>query len=144
VEGFCRNKTAELWIFHKYRQIAKIMMIEAAGLNPKFEKKRAEFYGSSNDRVEKIFLYLNSEWQLADYDSKIAALLCNGTIYSVITEWLQNGAQGNVMDYVIPIVTYNLNAFNIKYQREDLDRYIDKMIRDMEKMDFTIFKEVTA
>lgn len=119
-------------------------MIEAAGLNPIFEKKRAEFYKRSNERIEKIFNYINSDGLLGDYDNKTAAILCNGTLYNVIVDWLQEGASGRVLDYSLPIITFNLNAFKIEYQRNELNEYIDKMLSDLEAFDTSIFKEVTA
>jgi hypothetical protein len=119
------------------------MMIEAAGLNPVFEKKRAEFYRRSNERIEKIFNHINPNGILNSYDNKTATLLCNGTLYNVIVEWLQEGAAGNVLDYSLPIIIYNLNAFNLPHQKSELDEYTADMISDMEQFDSSIFKEVS-
>lgn len=142
VEGFCRNKIAELWIFQKYKQLAKIMMIEAAGLNPKFEAKRAEFYKKSTERISTLFDHIHMKGTNYQYDSKIAALICNGTLYSVITEWLQEGASGQVLDYAYPIIIYNLNAYKIEFTDDELSEYVDRVLLDLQNFDSQIFKEV--
>jgi hypothetical protein len=104
--------------------------------------KRAEFYRKSNERIERIFNFINPKGLLEDYDNKTAAIICNGTLYNVIVEWLQDGASGNVLDYSLPIIIYNLNAFNLTYQKSDLNEYTNKIVLDMERIDSSIFKEV--
>lgn len=133
VMGFCRSKVSELWIFQNNKGIAKAMMIEAAGLNPLFEKKRAEIFRKSNDRIERIFEKLKSQGFKTSYDAKTCALICNGTLYYVITDWLQGNCQNQLIDYAYPIITYNLNAFKLEYQEDQVIQYINEMMAEMEK-----------
>lgn len=132
VEGFCRSKASEMWIFQRYRQAAKIMLIEAVGLNTVFEQKRAELYRRSNQRITEVFDRIHSGGQLLEYDSKTFAVICNGTMYNVIIEWLQEGVQGNITDYIYPVVIYNLNAFCLEYDKEEVITYIRTMTAQME------------
>lgn len=144
IEGFCRSKTSELWIFQKYRQAAKLMMVEAVASNPAFEKKRAELYKRSNQRIEAIFNQLHSLGQLLEYDSKTYAIICNGTMYNVIVDLLQGGIEGKITDYAYPITIYNLNAFQLSYDKSIVSGYIEKMISDMELFDTSIWGRVIS
>ena len=131
--GFCRSKTSELWTFQNNRGIARAMMIEATGLNPLFEKKHAEIFDKSNLRIEHIFEILKAHGFPAAYDAKTCALICNGTLYYVINDWLHRDSSKKLTDYAFPIVTYNLNAFKLEYREEQVHVYIDEMMTEMEK-----------
>lgn len=132
VSGFSKSKTAELWLFQHCRGLARAMIIEAVGLNQTFEQKRAEIFRKSHERIEKIFVDMNSGGTLKTYDPWVATLLCNGTLYSVIDDWLQGEGKTNLVDYAYPIIVFNLNAFKIQYEKSDVENYISEMIADME------------
>ena len=55
IQGFCFSKTAELWAYENFRGLAKATMIEAAGMNPRFERKRAKIIEGTNERIERVF-----------------------------------------------------------------------------------------
>lgn len=133
VKGFCRSKASELWLFQKNRGLAKALMVEAAGLNPVFEAKRAEIFRRSNERIEKIFETMKSNGFSAPYNTRTCALLCNGTLYHVINDWLLRDSNRMLTGYAYPIVIYNLNAFQLDYQKLQVIQYIDEMMMDMEK-----------
>lgn len=132
VEGFCRSKTSELWIFQNYRRLARAMFVEAAGLNPVFEEKRSQLIMKSNERIDQVFSNLNKSGQLNLSDTKLAALLCNGTMYSVIVDWLQRNDETLLLDYAYEIICYNLNALNIDHEEIKVREYIRKTVIDME------------
>ena len=133
VSGFSKSKTAELWLFQHCRGLARAMIIEAVGHNPTFELKRAEIFRKSHERIVKRFVKMNSKGSLKTIDPWIATLLCNGTLYSVIDDWLQGEGKTNLVDYAYPIITFNLNAFKISYEELDVQTYISEMIIEMEK-----------
>lgn len=132
VRGFSRGKTAELWLFQHCRGLARAMIVEAAGLNPLFELKRAEIFRKSNERIVKRFIKMHDKGSI-ESDPWVATLLCNGTLYSVINEWLQSDDRKNLVDYAYPIVTFNLNAFKFPYKEADVKASIDEMILQMEE-----------
>lgn len=130
-KGFCRSKASEMWIFQNCKGAAKALMIEAAGFNPVFESKRFEILKRSNEKIEKIFSGLKKMGLLSIADAKTCAVLCNGTMYSVIANWLQENNDKKLTDYILPIVIFNLNAFQIEYNPNDLINYINEMLNDM-------------
>lgn len=136
-KGFCRSKASEMWIFQNCKGAAKALMIEAAGFNPVFENKRCEILKRSDERIEKIFSGLKKMGLLSIADAKTCAILCNGTMYSIITNWLQEDDNQKLTNYILPIVIFNLNAFQIEYNQNDLVNYINEMLSDMENA-FTI------
>lgn len=133
-EGFCRSKASEMWIFQNCKGVAKALMIESAGFNPVFESKRCEILKRSDERIEKIFSGLKKMGLLSIADAKTCAILCNGTMYSIITNWLQESNDKKLTDYILPIVMFNLNAFQIQYNQNDLVNYINEMLDDMENV----------
>jgi len=42
VEKFSRAITSSVWAYKKYNELAKILLIDAVGLNPTFERKYAQ------------------------------------------------------------------------------------------------------
>lgn len=139
VKGFCRSKTSELWAFGHCNGLARALMIEGIGNNPRFEKKRLEIFRNSNERIERVFKGLSSQRLLDISDLKIATLLCNGTMYHVIMDWLQGERTVKLTDYSYQIITFNLNAFKINYQNSDVKLYINDMLEELET-DFTMFE----
>lgn len=134
VRGFCRSKTSELWLFQRFRGIAKAFMVETAGMVPSFETKRSELFKQSNHRVELIFENLIKNKKLEYSNPRTAALLCNGTMYSIIMDWLLGIDKKKLTDYALPIINYNLNAFKIKYSEPEVKEYIKETIMDMDKL----------
>jgi Transcriptional regulator len=133
VSGFSKSKTAELWLFQHYRGLARAMIVEAVGLNPEFEVKREEIYRQSHERIVKRFIKMNSSGYIKNIDPWIATLLCNGTLYSVINDWLQGDGKTNLVEYAYPIILFNLNAFKIPYDESEVQGYINDMIIKMEE-----------
>lgn len=131
VRGFCRSKTAELWAFQNFRGLAKAMMVEAAGLHPRFEQKRAEIINQSNERIVTLFTRMKQHGKLSTADARIAALLCNGTQYSIVMDWLQRETTESLTDFAFPIITYNLNAFKIPYADLDVNQYITETLTEV-------------
>jgi len=139
VKGFCRSKTSELWAFQHCNGLARALMIEGIGDIPRFEKKRLEIFNNSNERIERVFIGLSNLKLLDISDTKISSLLCNGTMYHVIMDWLQGDRTVKLTDYSYQIITFNLNAFKIDYQNSDVKLYINDMLEELET-DFTMFE----
>lgn len=114
------------------QEIAKTMLIEAPGFDPLFEKKRAHTFHKSNERVEHIFKNLCKHGHVHIQDTKTAALLCNGSLYSVVMEWLQQNRTQPLTEYAYPIIIFNLNAFQLKYVEEMVQTYITETISDID------------
>jgi AcrR family transcriptional regulator len=132
VKGFCRCKAADLWYFQHFSGLAWALMIEASNLGPDSEQKKGEIINQSNERVISIFNKMYEKGELKDADPKIDALMCNGAMFSVITDWLRQEKKTNLTDYAFQIVTFNLNAFRIAYNDDDVKKYIRELLEEIE------------
>lgn len=87
-EKFSRAIVACLWAYQKHRELARILVIEAVGLNPRFEQKRAQISKGSCERMEQLFTMLKEKNLINVPDVKIAAIAYDGS-YSVVHYLLQ-------------------------------------------------------
>lgn len=77
--------------FGKYRQLAKIFLVQAVGLGTAFEEKRMEI----EERFVRI-IQQNLDDAIADgdippIDTEVAALCWMGAIYEVVIRWVHTG-----------------------------------------------------
>lgn len=133
-KNFTRAITASMWAFQKYRDLAHIMLIEAVGLNPRFEQKRAAIAQQSCDRMEQIFKTLQEKGVISITDAKVAALAFEGT-FNVRTYWLQNKETNSLVEYAYPLVVYNLQALKLEFKPEEVKTHIDEILVELENSD---------
>ena len=80
-----------LRIFGKYRHLAKIFLIQAAGIGPAFEEKRMDIH---NRFAQTIKVYLDQaidEGDIAPIDTQVASLAWMGAINEVVIRWVLSG-----------------------------------------------------
>lgn len=80
-----------LTIFGEYRHLAKIFLIQAAGLGEAFEEKRLEIHGRF---VQVIQLYLEQavkDGDIPPVDTEIASLAWMGAINELVIRWVVTG-----------------------------------------------------
>jgi AcrR family transcriptional regulator len=113
--------TLSLRTFQKNKELARIMLIGAVGLNPHFEKKRTADYQKISLVFEEIFRKLLQKKAIHVPDPKVAAILFTGSIYSIITNWLQEDSPLELVKYTKPLIVYNLQALGVQYDDLDLE-----------------------
>jgi len=126
--GFSKAIAFFLKIIDANRPLAKIMLIEAVGLNPDFERKRAEvtqkFVNYTAGYFEKMKEYNN----VSIPDVKICSLAFIGTLYNVIMDWLQNDSSNSLTDYSYALTIYNLQALRIDYKEDRVQTGISDIL----------------
>ncbi len=125
VKGICKAITLSLRTFQKNKELARIMLIGAVGLNPQFEQKRVTNHQRISRIFEKIFSELSKNGIISIPDVKIAALLFTGSIFNIITAWLQEDNQVDLIEFTFSLTIYNLQALGIKLNDFDLGSVLD-------------------
>jgi AcrR family transcriptional regulator len=125
--SICKAITLSLRTFQKNKELARITLIGAVGLNPQFEQKRVANHQRISGIFEGIFSELGKKGMVSTPDAKIAALLFTGSIYNTITDWLQEGNPVNLVEGAFPLAVYNIQALGIKFNDFDLKHYIQEI-----------------
>jgi AcrR family transcriptional regulator len=107
--------TLSMQAFQKNKELARIMLIGSVGLNPQFEKKRTADYQKISLVFEEIFRELLQKRAIRVPDPKVAAILFTGSIFSLITNWLQEDNPRELVAYTQPLIVYNLQALGVQY-----------------------------
>ena len=126
--GFSKAITFFLKVIDLCRPMAKIMLIEAVGLNPKFERKRAEVTQKYVNYTSGFFEEMKQCQQLSIPDVKIFSLAFIGTLYNVIMDWLQSDNKNSLTDYAYGLVVYNLQAIKADYKEESIKKGISEVL----------------
>lgn len=127
VKSICKAITLSLRTFQNNKELARIMLIGAVGLNPQFEQKRAANHQKISRIFEEIFSELGKNGIINIPDAKIGALLFTGSIYNTITAWLQEEKSVNLVEFAFPLAVYNLQALGININDLDLKNYVEEL-----------------
>ena len=120
VESITKAITLSLQTFQKNRGLARIMLIGSVGLNQHFEKKRAADHQKISLVFEEIFKELLQKKAISVPDAKVAAILFTGSIYSIITHWLQEDMPAYLGEFAFPLIVYNLQALGVQCNNVDI------------------------
>lgn len=131
-ERFSRALASSVWVYQKYKELAKILLIEAVGLNPRFEMKYSEIMLKTCENMEGILEDLKARGLVDIPDAKIAAIAYEGSSNHIVTYWLRNDPQTDLISYIYPLVVYLLQALKIEFRHEDIKQYIDGILRELE------------
>lgn len=126
--GFSRAITFFLKVIDLNRPLAKIMLIEAVGLNPKFEARRAEVTKKCVNYTFDGLKEIEAFGSLSIPDIKIGSTALMGTLYGVIMEWLQEDNGSNLTDYAYTLIIYNLQALRIDYNVDQVKLGIEQIL----------------
>ncbi len=123
----CRGVASTLSIFQQRRDLARIMMIEVVGLNPRFEQKRAESINKLLLRIGQNLEAFQENGLIAIPDVKTAAMAFEGTIYHTVISWLYEENPGNLQDSIHPLAIYNLQALGIAFSEAEVKDYLNEI-----------------
>jgi AcrR family transcriptional regulator len=120
IDSITRAITLSLRTFQNNKELARIMLISSVGLNPDFERRRAATYQKIALVFEEIFKSLLQKKIIRVPSAKVAAILFTGSIYAIITYWLQEAIPIDLVEFTFPLVVYNLQALGIQCADSDL------------------------
>lgn len=129
IESICKAITLALWSFQKNKALGRIMLIEAVGLNPRFEQKRAANNKRFSMILEEVLSGLQAKGIIHLPNIRVAALSFMGSIYTSITDWLQEESELNPVEYAYPLIIYNMQAIGLDFSLEDIRNYIQEILK---------------
>ncbi|MBC7958644.1 MAG: TetR/AcrR family transcriptional regulator [Vallitaleaceae bacterium] len=129
-KGFSKAIAFFFRAIESHESMARIMLIEAVGLNSKFEAKRAEVTRKYVDYAAFHFDKLKSDGILSTPDVRIAATAFIGTLYTIVMEWLQSNSNEKLTNYVYALSIFNLQALGIDFNDEKIKEGIEEALND--------------
>ncbi len=120
VKSISHAVTLSLQTFQKNKGLARIMLIGSVGLNPHFEKKRAADHQKISLVFEEIFRKLHQGKVISVPDARVAAILFTGSIFSIISNWLQEDKPVSLVKFIFPLIVYNLQALGIQCNEHEI------------------------
>jgi AcrR family transcriptional regulator len=131
VERYVNVVVASLWTYQKYRDLAKILLIEAVGLNPRFEKKYSDIMIQSCNSMETTLSHFKDIGVVDVPDTKVAAIAHEGAIHHVITYWLRTDDLADLNSYTYSLLEFLLLALKMSYCQEEIEQSIKDMLLDL-------------
>jgi AcrR family transcriptional regulator len=129
VQRFCRATAASLATYQQYRDLTRILLIEAPGINPRFQQKHLDRMERSRKRMEDVLGHLQRKGIIRLPDVGVAALAFDGTFINVIVDWLNHRKAPPLTDLAEPLAIYNLQALGIAYAKAEVRRAIEEYLR---------------
>ena len=129
---FARVIASTLWGYQKFKDLTKILMIEAVGLNPRFEEKYAELMRKSVSDIESNFEPKKEQGLIYAPDIKVAATAYIGAIHNVITCWIRDNTNSDLCDSSFPLVTFLLQAIKLEFNAIEIKQSIDEILEELE------------
>ncbi len=131
--NFTRSITATLWLYQSKRELARIMLIKAVGLNPEFEKRRSESIKESCKTMEEWFKKFKINNPVNIPDERIAALAFESSFYYLIIDWLEGDETNDLTDSSYALSVYNLQALKVPFKNEDIKMYVQEILDELNK-----------
>ncbi|MDP4094950.1 MAG: TetR/AcrR family transcriptional regulator [Bacillota bacterium] len=129
---FARGTAASLWAFQKSRALSRIMLIEAIGVNPEYEKRRSENLREDYLKMEKLFIELKDKKVISIPDPKVTAIAYESSGYYLIMEWLAGDGEDDLTDYSYPLAVFRLQALKIDYSEEEVKEWINEVLIELD------------
>jgi len=77
--------------FEQYRSLAKVFLVQAAGLGVAFENKQIEIHTRFAGLIQKQLDDAVQEGDLPPIDTEVAAYVWMGAIYDLVIRWVRTG-----------------------------------------------------
>ncbi|CAM4446516.1 TetR/AcrR family transcriptional regulator [Paenibacillus tarimensis] len=132
-KNMTRVITANLWMYQCNRDIARIMLVEAVGLNPEFERERIESIRKSCRDMEQWFKRFKIHNHVRIPDERVAALAFESSFYYLVTDWLQSDGHRKLTDSAYAFTVYNLQALGIQFDNAEIKLYVEEALRVLEE-----------
>ncbi|GFZ29874.1 TetR family transcriptional regulator [Clostridium zeae] len=133
-ERFANVVAASMWTYQKYRQLAKILLVEALRINSRFEQRYQELVMKSCEEMEEILKHLKAKGIIDVPDVKVAAIVHEGSFNYAISYWLRTDDKTDFKEYGYPLAVSSLQSLKIEFSKEDIKRTIGSMFLELDKV----------
>ena len=132
VSRFCRITSASLWAFERYRDLSRIMLVEAVGLNPRIESKRIGIKNDSYLRMNDALHTLQGKKLIDIPDEKIGALVLEGASLNVCTFWLLNAIEEPLRAFAYAMNVFMLQALGLSFEPNEVKASIEGVLSELD------------
>ncbi|GKU24993.1 TetR/AcrR family transcriptional regulator [Clostridium folliculivorans] len=133
-EKFANVVAASIWTYQKYRQLAKILLVEALRINSRFEERYQELVMKSCEDMEGILKRLKAIGIIDVPDVKVSAIVHEGSFNYAISYWLRTDDKTDFKEYCYPLAVSSLQSLKIEFSKEDIQRTIKSMFLELDKV----------
>lgn len=130
-KNFTRVIIANLWMYERHRELAKIMLIEAAGVNSAFKRTRIQSIKESCSTMENWFKRFKTNHTVNIPDERVAALIYEGSFYYLISDWLESDQIVKLTDSGYALCIYSLQALKISFEDHDIRQHITEILEEL-------------
>lgn len=130
-KNFTRAITVNLWMYQKNRELTRIMLVEASGLNPEFNKRRWESIKNSCESMEEWFGQFKRKNSVNIPDERVAALAFNSTFYYLVIDWFNNDSGTDLTDSAFALSVFNLQALRVSFENEEIKQYVEELLEEL-------------
>lgn len=130
-ENLTRAMITNLWMYEQHRELAKIMLIEAAGVNPTIQKMRMESVKEACSRMEQWFTHFKTNHGVSIPDVRVAALIYEGSFYYLINDWLESDQTVQLTDSGYAFCIYTLQALGVAFEEQEIRQSITEVLEEL-------------
>lgn len=105
--------------FSRHRRLARILLIEAAGLGHSFNEKLFDLHKSFSQLIKKYLDQAVSEGSIPPLETELAAYVWLGAINEVVMRWLHTGEPEKLHDVIPHLRLYLLRSIDAPVVRSD-------------------------
>ncbi len=131
LKNFVRVMMATLWMYEQKREIARIILLEAATANPAFQKLEEDRIKNSSMIMADWFRRFKLHHGVNIPDERIAALIYAGSYHCLVNDWLASDGSVPLTNDGYAFCVYNLQALSIPCDEIVVKAYIDEVLKEL-------------
>ncbi|MEA4964611.1 MAG: TetR/AcrR family transcriptional regulator [Oscillospiraceae bacterium] len=131
LKNFTRVMMANLWLYEQNRDISKIMLLEAAVINPEFQQIRTDSMKEAARTMATWFERTKLHNSVNIPDARVAALIYAGSYYYLINDRLESETCIPLTDYGYAFCVYHLQALKIPFEEAAVKADIDDVLNEL-------------
>ena len=134
IKNYTRVMTATLWMYDRKREIARIMLLEAATAEPSFQSLEINRIKDFAQTMAGWFEKFKLHNKVSIPDSQVAALIYAGSYYYMVNEWLSSDTASPLTEYAYSFCVYHLQALKIVFDENTVKEYIGEVLRELNEV----------
>ena len=131
LKNFTRVMVATLWMYEQKRDIARIMLLEVAAVDPRFQELETFRMQRSAQIMATWFRRFKLNDEVYIPDEQVAALIYVGSYNCLINDWLSSNTPASLTDSSYPFCVYHLQAQKIPFDECTVKKYIDEVLIEL-------------
>ncbi len=131
LKNFTRVMVATLWMYEQKREIARIMLLEVAAIDPGFQELETSRMQEFAQTMATWFGRFKLHDEVNIPDEQVAALIYAGSYYCLINTWLSSGTPASLTDSSYAFCIYHLQAQRIPFDENTVKEYINEVLTEL-------------